>query len=627
MDSAYNIDPTTKQPINITVKNLNYSIEIPGTKPSKLPCLRKKQEIVPPTEKVIIDDVSFHVKSGQMLAIMGSSGHGKTSLLNVLSCRNEGGTLTGDIELNGVKHTKHMIEHFSAYVRQDDRLLQYLTVKETLMFVAKLKLPSKLTQFEKESKVDEVLTELGLSHVSNTRVGGANIRGISGGERRRVSIGIQLLMDPSVLFLDEPTSGLDAFTANHLIQTLEVLTKKQRTIIMSIHQPRTDIFELFHMVLVLSRGKTVYFGEAPEMIQYFTDLGFPCPQLTNPSDFYLDLATIDVTSEEKEKRTSEVLKNLCQAQKDAQEKQEAPEPVSKELSDHTVAGAMRNHIGYPGFFTQSSVLARRHFKNSVIDYWCLLAQGIQALLVSLVVGAVFYHIAGDQHGLYDRFAFFFTLCGFYGYSISQDVITRNAVERNYLYFELQDKMYGHFAYYVAKLTAEFPFHIFFSVIFFIPAYFMADLNDDTETYFKLLGTVSLLLYCCRSLAVFASTTLPNYTFASMLSNMISGILVLVSGFFINLDSLGSGFRWLADISYYRWALSAAAHFDIKPRNFTCELVQKEFCIYTGEVALEKFAMADDEIWVAFTVISANVVVLLVAGFLALRFLPQRPYEY
>ncbi|ESO90021.1 hypothetical protein LOTGIDRAFT_176834, partial [Lottia gigantea] len=219
---------------------------------------------------------------------------------------------------------------------------------------------------------------------------------------------------------------------------------------MSIHQPRTDIFELFHMVLVLSRGKTVYFGEAPEMIQYFTDLGFPCPQLTNPSDFYLDLATIDVTSEEKEKRTSEVLKNLCQAQKDAQEKQEAPEPVSKELSDHTVAGAMRNHIGYPGFFTQSSVLARRHFKNSVIDYWCLLAQGIQALLVSLVVGAVFYHIAGDQHGLYDRFAFFFTLCGFYGYSISQDVITRNAVERNYLYFELQDKMYGHFAYYVAK---------------------------------------------------------------------------------------------------------------------------------------------------------------------------------
>ncbi|XP_055956929.1 ATP-binding cassette sub-family G member 8 [Patella vulgata] len=456
MASTYVIDPETRhQSININVTNLTYAIDEVGSLPiwkTKLPFYKSKATENEFKSKVILNNVSFTVNSGQMLAIMGCSGSGKTSLLDVLACRNMGGEVRGDIELNGVKHTRGMIETYSAYVRQDDRLLQHLTVKETLMFVAQLKLPTRLSTREVQNKVDGVIAELGLSHVANTRVGGVDIRGISGGERRRVSIGVQLLLDPSILFLDEPTSGLDAFTANHMVQTLANLARNKRTVLLSIHQPRTDIFELFDLVLVLSAGKTVYFGEAKLMVDYFTTLGFPCPELTNPSDFYLDLATIDVTSVETEQTTSEILKNLVIAfelDKTTKSELESLEH-SHQTQVATLAGSMDNNSGYPGFFRQFQVLFRRHFRNIVIDYWFLIVQIIQSLTMSTILGSVFWNLSKDQLGMRDRFGLFFMMCVMYPYTVTLDVIGQSHRERHHLYFELQDKLYGHFAYNMAK---------------------------------------------------------------------------------------------------------------------------------------------------------------------------------
>nr|KAG5692502.1 hypothetical protein BaRGS_018707 [Batillaria attramentaria] len=196
--------------------------------------------------RVVLDDVTFTVKSGQMLAILGSSGE-----------------VTGEVLLNGVPRTQTMLSACAAYVRQDDRLMATLTVRETLMFVAQLKLPRTFSTEEITARVsslvlvDSVIAELGLVDAADTRVGSAEIRGVSGGERRRVSIGL--------LFLDEPTSGLDSFTASHLVTTLSDLAKNRRTILMSIHQPRSNIFELFDLVLLLSGGRMVYFGEARHM--------------------------------------------------------------------------------------------------------------------------------------------------------------------------------------------------------------------------------------------------------------------------------------------------------------------------------------------------------------------------
>lgn len=189
-------------------------------------------------------------------------------------------------------------------VPQFDYHLPSLTVLETLSYQAKLRLPVGATEEELHDRVNEVLKTMGLVQCGGVQVGNEEKKGISGGEKRRLSIGIQLLSDPSICLFDEPTTGLDAFTARHIVQTLKSLAvvdsssksgSKKRTVILSIHQPRYDIFALVDEVTLLSRGDIVWSGGVKEMLEHFNRLGHACPALVNPADFILDLSSIDVS--------------------------------------------------------------------------------------------------------------------------------------------------------------------------------------------------------------------------------------------------------------------------------------------------------------------------------------------
>ena len=175
------------------------------------------------------------------------------------------------------------------YVLQHDHLLPNLTPRETLKFAGLMKLPSHMEKKKKIEIANKVLMELGLRDCADTRIGGDGKHPcISGGERRRVSIGIQMLTDPSILFLDEPTTGLDSFTANKLMVTLSNIAHKSfRSVICTVHQPRSDIFQLFDHVMLLSKGKLVYYGESrATILRYFDNLSFPCPVDMNPADYF-----------------------------------------------------------------------------------------------------------------------------------------------------------------------------------------------------------------------------------------------------------------------------------------------------------------------------------------------------
>jgi ATP-binding cassette subfamily G (WHITE) protein 8 (sterolin 2) len=195
---------------------------------------------------------------------------------------------------------------FTTIVPQFDYHLPSLTVLETLQYQARLRLPVDTDEKVMKGRVYEVLRTLGLSHCAGVQVGGAELKGISGGEKRRLSIGVQLLGDPSICLFDEPTTGLDAFTARHIVQTLKELAfmptspldnsvGRKRTVILSIHQPRYDIFACIDEVTLLSRGELVWSGPVADMMQHFASLGHPCPELVNPADFILDLSSIDVS--------------------------------------------------------------------------------------------------------------------------------------------------------------------------------------------------------------------------------------------------------------------------------------------------------------------------------------------
>lgn len=239
-------------------------------------------------ERVILKGLSGTVLPGEMLAMLGPSGSGKTTLLTALGGRLSG-KLGGTITFNG-KPFSNVMKRNTGFVTQDDVLYPHLTVIETLVFTALLRLPNRLTKQDKVMHAEAVITQLGLTKCKNSIIGGSFLRGVSGGERKRVSIGQEMLINPSLLFLDEPTSGLDSTTAQRIVSTLWELANGGRTMVMTIHQPSSRLFYMFHKVLLLSEGNTMYFGKGAEAMDYFSSIGYAPSVVMNPSDFLLDLA-------------------------------------------------------------------------------------------------------------------------------------------------------------------------------------------------------------------------------------------------------------------------------------------------------------------------------------------------
>ncbi|XP_023762130.1 ABC transporter G family member 9 [Lactuca sativa] len=248
----------------------------------------KRKKNHEPTEKHILKGITGMVLPGEMLAMLGPSGCGKTTLLTALGGR-LGGKLDGTITYNG-KPFSSIMKRYTGFVTQDDILYPHLTVTETLVFIALLRLPKKLTTQEKITHAEAVIDQLRLTRCKNIIIGGPNLRGVSGGERKRVSIGQEMLINPSLLFLDEPTSGLDSTTAQRIALTLWELARGGRTIVMTIHQPSSRLFYMFHKVLLLSEGNSLFFGKGSEVMDYFNSIGFSPSVAMNPSDFLLDLA-------------------------------------------------------------------------------------------------------------------------------------------------------------------------------------------------------------------------------------------------------------------------------------------------------------------------------------------------
>jgi ATP-binding cassette subfamily G (WHITE) protein 2 len=248
-------------------------------------CIQKN---IKSEEKVILKGVTGLVQPGEILAMLGPSGSGKTTLLTALGGR-LGGRLDGIITYNG-KPFSNAMKRNTGFVTQDDVLYPHLTVLETLVFTALLRLPNSLRKEEKIQHAEAVITQLGLTKCKNSIIGGELMRGVSGGERKRVSIGQEMLINPSLLFLDEPTSGLDSTTAQRIVSTLWELSKGGRTIVMTIHQPSSRLFYMFHKVLLLSEGNPLYFGMGSEAMDYFSSIGYSPSIAMNPADFLLDLA-------------------------------------------------------------------------------------------------------------------------------------------------------------------------------------------------------------------------------------------------------------------------------------------------------------------------------------------------
>ena len=242
--------------------------------------------------KQILSDIQGIAHPGQVMAIMGASGAGKSTFLDILARKNKRGHVSGEIFVNGEKVSDAEFRSVVGFVDQEDTMLPTLTVHETIMTSALLRLPRDMGKSTKEQRVYEVEKQLGIYSIRDQLIGSeeGSGRGISGGEKRRVGIACELVTSPSILFLDEPTSGLDAFNAFNVVECLVNLAKTyNRTVVFTIHQPRSNIVALFDQLILLAKGNIVYSGPFQACQPYFDRIGYMCPPGFNIADYLVDL--------------------------------------------------------------------------------------------------------------------------------------------------------------------------------------------------------------------------------------------------------------------------------------------------------------------------------------------------
>eukprot|EP01040_Poterioochromonas_malhamensis_P014936 gene14936-16624_t len=248
-------------------------------------------------KRMIVDRVSDIVQSGQMLAIMGPSGAGKTSLLRILTMEAFGGVSEGTVTFNGMQMSPSLFKAKCGLVAQEDYHWAFLTCRETISFAADLLLAG-MTVEEKKAHVNNLITKMGLDSCADTLVGNAFIHGLSGGQKRRLSIAVAILKRLELIFLDEPTSGLDAAAAAGIMEFIGQVTKEEQLItIFTVHQPSTNIYNSFDRIMLLSKGRIAFNGVKNDVTTYLGEIGYPLPDQTNPAEFMLDIVNTDFTDD------------------------------------------------------------------------------------------------------------------------------------------------------------------------------------------------------------------------------------------------------------------------------------------------------------------------------------------
>ena len=271
----------------------NLTISAGGSSGRKGFCGIGKRNPVP--KKLILNNVSGYCKPGQLLAIMGASGAGKSTLLNALTYRNLTGlnVESGARFANGVTVTPNSLTSVSAYVQQDDLFIGTLTVREHLNFQAAVRMDKHLSHIQRMERVEEVMQELGLKKCENTMIGiQGRIKGISGGEMKRLAFASEVLTNPPLMFCDEPTSGLDSYMAQNVVEVLKGLANQGKTIVCTIHQPSSQVYDMFDRVLLMAEGRVAFLGSTAEAAGYFSSIHMPCPVNYNPADHYIHVLAV-----------------------------------------------------------------------------------------------------------------------------------------------------------------------------------------------------------------------------------------------------------------------------------------------------------------------------------------------
>ncbi|GAB9473842.1 hypothetical protein Gpo141_00010988 [Globisporangium polare] len=586
--------------LSITWENVNFNVRI------KNPATKKLEE------KKILQGVSGEAASGELLVLMGPSGAGKSTLLDCISARNR--ECTGNILVNGKKWSKGIARH-SCYVMQDDLFYASLTVVEHLTFQAELRMGKVSTKEERTERVASIISELGLTKVTNTPIGDALVKGLSGGQRKRLSFATELLTNPSLLFVDEPTSGLDSFMAETVVILMRDLARMGRTVIATIHQPSSELFDIFDKLYLLVDGCTVYNGKASESIAYFAKQGHQCPSFMNPTDYFMkQLVVMDDQPDSKDR-----VQKLVVAWGEHAIKSDLAK-TGQNTADLNLEDKESNAETAPGVVIQMLVLCKRNWLRLVRDAIGFKARIGSTLFITIMIGLIFLQLHRDQKGVQDFTGAIFFISVNQLFSAANPEFISVPLEIPLVLREHNGGLYNVLVWYFAKNLSELPFQLFFPIIFLVPCYFMVGFGNDAEVFFTFFLVICLLSSCATGLGYMVSCLAKRVDVAPILGILFILPFLLFGGLFLNSDSTPDYFIWLQQISPIKYAFHALMRaFWTKVDTIACDAAKEKCVANSGVDVLMSTSVKLHHLWSDCVILVAlNVAFRLIGAFFLWR---------
>ena len=543
-------------------------------------------------------DVDFCPRT--LTCIMGPSGAGKTTLMSVL-IDNAAGIIDGSIQINGqeMNDVKKQFKKLCTFVPQDDILLSSFTVYETLDFASRLRLPTSWHPQEKVEKIFQVMQDLSLVEQKDTRVGSIEERGLSGGQRKRVSIALELLVNPSVMFVDEPTSGLDSKMAEDVIRLLHNLAIQGsgRTIVSTIHQPSYKTFCIFDRLLLLKGGEVTYSGPVKRAEEYFANaLGFSTPHGENPADFMMSL--VQVSDLDVQSKLREVWSTVGSIEYKVQDDGELPELVEDlSLMDFSGSNAQLVTLA-PG--TQFLILFERTLRDSLKDKDKFLTQFSLKLTVGLLIGIVWVNQFGtNQENIFPTTGALFIAT----VSSILDTLTSTVnilpLMKALLLREYKNSYFDLLPYFGATLLVNVLFNIFYSICMGTPIWFLVGIyKQGSIAYFIFIGVLSILSAIGVGLGLAIGAVVKDFQAAQGVVMPTVVPLLMFSGYLIPYDQIKIVFRWIYFISPFAYSFRASTSVVFHDLQFTtnCTGLPPNTCFTNGDEYLKSTNAYYDDLW-------------------------------
>lgn len=510
-------------------------------------------------KKEILHGINGSFRSGELTAIMGPSGCGKSTLLNVLAGYSISGSL-GQVYLNESLRDENQMANISCYIQQDDYVRDLLTVRESMTVAAHLKLSTTVSAISKASQVEDLLDAIGLSVHGDTIT-----KRLSGGQKKRLSIALELITNPSILFLDEPTTGLDSQSCSQFVSLMADLAHNQnRTMVCTLHQPSALLFEKFDQIYALSSGHCIYQGPPNFVIPYFAERTIVCPPYHNPADFLIEVAIgeygtdVLVKLADTTKTTYINGHNNCQLISGDQELQLENGTFLKNNNTVDKKQPFKTKIlNKPPYYLQAYHLYLRNVIMYKRNKANLTLRIVAHLAIALIFGYLYRGVGNDASVVISNMVFIYGTNLFLVYTGQMAVIVSFPLEYKVLKREHFNSWFTLFPYMVSILLVEIPFQILCCLVYIVPSYIMT--NQPLElmrfSYFTIFLVVTSLT--SQSTGFLCGATMPVKV--SVFVGPVFVVLLSVFGFAIRFTDIPAIYVWLHYFSFVRGSFQSLVY--------------------------------------------------------------------